>query len=605
MSTVISDFRLAWKRKSVVFPIYVASRLIGVAIVAPAVSALLAAALLLSGQSALTDQDIARFLLSPVGFLAGLFTLAVLFAGSALGFAVLSFDVRHGRPGAVSALRLALGGILSRLPQVIGFAMLLTLRVLAYVVPFAVAGLVTARALIGTYDINFYLSARPPEFLLFIGIAAILLILLAIVLVPRLLGWSVSLHAVLFGGVSPGAAFADSRARMTGQRLALVKDVALWLAVRTALMLIIGFVFVTLADAIPALLGLGFRAALTVFLALAGVWILCNMMVAATALGALARVLDRRYDGTVAEPSGTRDFGTSPKLLAGGLIVLLVVGFAMGGRLLSRVDGDQTVEVIAHRGAAGTRPENTLASINRAAEIGADWVEIDVQETADGEVVVVHDSDFMKMAGNPLKIWDATMADLESIDIGSWYDAAYADERTPTLVQALEAVRGRTNLLIELKYYGHDVDLEARTAAIVDELGMADQVAVMSLKYPAVEKMIDLRPDWRTGVLAATAVGDLTRLDGDFIAVSSAQAGPKLARAAAEEGKDLYVWTVNDPVSMSSAISMGADGLITDFPELAQEVIAARVDMTAPERLALVLAERFGVTFSDNPDGDP
>ena len=602
MRRVLADFTGAWQRRAVVFPIYIATRLIGLSLVAPLLSLVLAAALSLSGQTALTDQDIARFILSPLGFAAGLCTVAVFFTGSVLGFAVMAYDVRYAQPGAASALRQALGGILPRLPQVIGFAMLLTLRVLAVVAPFAVAGLAAASFLIGAYDINFYLSDRPSEFLTLAAIAAGLVLLLLAILIPRLLGWSVALHAVLFGGVAPVAAFSDSRQRIEGRRLTLLWELLLWLAVRTLLLLGIGAVFVWLAEAIPVLLGLGFRAGLTVVLALAGVWILCNIGVAAIALGALARLLDRRYDGRVAEALATPQFGATPRLAAIALVLLLVAGFGLGGVLLSRVDADQTVKVIAHRGAAGTRPENTLASIERAVEIGADWVEIDVQETADGEVVVVHDSDFMKMAGNPLKIWDATLADLDGIDIGSWFDPAYAGERTATLAEALEAVRDRSKLLIELKYYGHDVELEARTAAIVDALGMADQVAVMSLKYPAVQKMRELRPGWRTGVLAATAVGDLTGLEGDFVAVSAAQAGPKLAGAAAAAGKDLYVWTVNDPVSMSSAISMGADGLITDFPELARDVIAARAEMTAPERLALVLAERFGVTLTAPSD---
>ncbi len=85
-----------------------------------------------------------------------------------------------------------------------------------------------------------------------------------------------------------------------------------------------------------------------------------------------------------------------------------------------------------------------MAAVQKAIEEDADWVEIDVQETADGEVVVVHDSDFMKLAGNPLKIWDATMADLKDIDIGSRFASEFADQRVPTLSQVLETARERS-----------------------------------------------------------------------------------------------------------------------------------------------------------------
>ena len=71
--------------------------------------------------------------------------------------------------------------------------------------------------------------------------------------------------------------------------------------------------------------------------------------------------------------------------------------------------------VIAHRGAAGKAPENTMASIRQAIEDGTDWIEIDVQETADGKVVVIHDSDFMKLAGVNMKVWDGTLHELKAI----------------------------------------------------------------------------------------------------------------------------------------------------------------------------------------------
>jgi len=189
------------------------------------------------------------------------------------------------------------------------------------------------------------------------------------------------------------------------------------------------------------------------------------------------------------------------------------------------------------------------------------------------------------------------MADLAGIDVGSWFDPAHAGERTPTLGQALEAVRGRARLLIELKYYGEDATLAGRVAEIVDRAGMGAEVAVMSLSYPAVRSMRRLRPQWRVGVLAATALGRAARLDGDFIAVSAATVTPRLARATAAAGKDLYAWTVNDPLRMSAMMSMGVDGLITDEPALAREMVEIRAEIGAPGRLLLFLAQRMGVTL--------
>ncbi|NDY94435.1 hypothetical protein G3I74_01655 [Wenzhouxiangella sp. C33] len=108
--------------------------------------------------------------------------------------------------------------------------------------------------------------------------------------------------------------------------------------------------------------------------------------------------------------------------------------------MAERVSAEREIEIIAHRGASVTRPENSMAAVEQALVEQSDWVEIDVQETADGQIVVAHDSDFMKMAGIDLKVWNATMADLAGIDIGSWFDPAYAAEHTPTLREVKPAL---------------------------------------------------------------------------------------------------------------------------------------------------------------------
>ncbi len=100
-------------------------------------------------------------------------------------------------------------------------------------------------------------------------------------------------------------------------------------------------------------------------------------------------------------------------LIAGtvGVLVASVIGVAVARGV--RLNDD--VAIIAHRGASASAPENTMAAVREAIEAGADWVEIDVQETADGEVVVFHDSDFMKLAGVDLKIWDAHVSEVLSL----------------------------------------------------------------------------------------------------------------------------------------------------------------------------------------------
>jgi glycerophosphoryl diester phosphodiesterase len=146
--------------------------------------------------------------------------------------------------------------------------------------------------------------------------------------------------------------------------------------------------------------------------------------------------------------------------------------------------------------------------------------------------------------------------------------------------------------MIELKYYGHDQQLEQRVVDIVESAGMVDEVSIMSLKLQGVQKLQALRPDWKVGLLAATAMGDLAKVDVDFLAVSARMATTRFIRRVHASDKRILVWTVNDALSMSKWMSMGVDGVITDEPALAGEVLRERAQMSTAERL-LVSAALF------------
>nr|WP_302478669.1 glycerophosphodiester phosphodiesterase [Ruegeria arenilitoris] len=385
---------------------------------------------------------------------------------------------------------------------------------------------------------------------------------------------------------------------MEGKRGRLKIELALWLVVRLAIAALIAAVASLLFHLVPLEQGTNLRFALTLSLLVAGLWSLAGLVLAAVALGALAVLLDGFFEPRAAElPHPEAGNLRAPVLVTvAAAVVALLAGIWFSQDVLDQISAPDHADVIGHRGAAALRPENTMAAVLKAIEDGADWVEIDVQESADGQVIVAHDSDFMKLGGVNMKVWDATMEDMAQIDIGSWFDPEYADQRTPTLREVLKAAKGKSKVIIELKYYGHDVDLENRVAAIVEEFGMEQDIATMSLKYPAVQKMKALRPDWRAGVLAATAVGDLTGLEGDFVAVNAGMVTPGLIRSVHDAGKDIYVWTVNDPLQMSSMASMGVDGLITDRPAMAREVLRVRAEMEPGERLLLWLATTFGLS---------
>jgi glycerophosphoryl diester phosphodiesterase len=281
--------------------------------------------------------------------------------------------------------------------------------------------------------------------------------------------------------------------------------------------------------------------------------------------------------------------------LVAATVVAVLVAVAVGIVAVRSVHLEDRTAIIAHRGASKAAPENTLAAIKKAIEDKADWVEIDVQETADDKVVVFHDSDFMKLAGVDLKIWDATMDDLKDIDIGSWFAPEFKDQRVPTLAEVLDVCKGKVGVNIELKYYGHDKQLEQRVAEIVEAHDMAAKIVVMSLKIDAVKKMKSLRPSWKVGLLMSVSAGDMRTLEADFLAVNAGFANRRLVRSTHAGGKEIFVWTVNDISTMSAMVSRGVDGLITDKPALAKSVLELRAQLSAPERLLLELAGVFGL----------
>lgn len=577
---------------------HLALRLVVTALVLPLAGALFGMAIATSHQSALTDQDIARFLMTPVGALGALGVASLLLAASVLDVAVMTVTLRQGTLSPLAALWAGAGAIAPRFARVLRFALALILRLLVVVLPFAAAAGMVAWVLLRRHDINYYLTWRPPEALLTAALIAAILLALVVVLLPRLAGWTIALPLVLFRRTTPRAAFAESTALMRGRRRRVIGMILVWAAIRAGMAAAVAFGLGLAVTALPVMTGGNLRLTAAASLLLLALWGLANATVAAWSHGALAVLTS----GLFTEVTGARPVlppaQAPPRplpLRAIALVSVLAIGGALlsAGTLVSRITADRPVAVIAHRGAAAVAPENTLAAISRAIQDGADWVEIDVQEIADGTVIVAHDSDFMKLGRDPLKVWNATPAELAQIDIGSWFGPDFAAERTPTLAEVLALAKGKSNVLIELKYYGHDVDLAARVVALVEAAGMEGDIATMSLKYPQVQAMAALRPDWPRGVLAARAVGDLTGLDADFLAVNTGQVSMQLLARAHRAGKLVYAWTVDDPLTMSRLMSMGVDGLITNDPGLARRVIAERAALSAPERLLLWLADRY------------
>ncbi|KZX57055.1 hypothetical protein A3709_04610 [Halioglobus sp. HI00S01] len=594
---LLSHLRACWQPLLITHLLYT---LLAITVLAPLFGLMLKLTLMAAGTAAAVDQDIARLLLSPTGFIGAVFliSVALVFVGLELG--ALLLIARSSRSGDVIAPIEAIRFSLSRASQLLGLTIRLTLRVLLILLPYlvVVAGLVFA--LLTDHDINYYLAERPPVFTGTVAAALVLAVPLLWVLCLRLWHWSLVLPIVLMEGVEPAAAFELSKQRVMAYPAQVRSALLHWLLVVIGLS---ALPLLVLTLGMEIILGTGLTSLATLALALGllgALWSALNVLITALNFGGFAAVINDLHDitgGNAADmPSpSTGDTRRSSMGALGITTVICVLAVGALALMLHQVDFRDDVAIIAHRGAAGSAPENTLASIQQAIADGTDWVEIDVQESRDGQVVVVHDSDFMKLAGDPIKVWEGDLARLRNIDVGSWYDPAFASERIPTLAEVLTVITASSaNLVIELKYYGHDQQLEQRVVGLVEAADMAERVAIMSLKLDGVHKLKALRPDWTGGLLAATAIGDITRLSADFLAVNQGLASPAFIRRAHKAGKQVFVWTVNDPISLSHWMSMGVDGVITDEPALARQVLNERAELSPAGRLAISAALFFG-----------
>ena len=605
-TTILHCFQRAWMLRWRFLAAHIALTLLATAIISPTVALFARFAIRLSGEPALADQDIARFLVSPVGLACLVTVVSVLITIGVFETSVMMSINMADRRGTILDFWAGLAFVLRRLPAILTFAGLLVVRILLIAAPFLLVAALTAQHFLTGYDINYYLTARPPEFTYAVVLIGATIAILVVILLNRLVAWSLALPGLLFSSYRSASAFRKSAELTRGYKKRLLALLLIWALASIALGLIVlgavGFV----ADMVLPVAGTDLGRLIVLMFGVLVLFYLANVILTALTSGSFSVLLSEQLEARGAPVATTFDAEESRPVQSGSAArkrtllfgIAVLASTASGLALLDDVQTTDTVEIIGHRGAAGSRPENTMASVRRAIEDNADWIEIDVQETADGEVVVIHDSDFMKLAGVDLKIWDATVPDLTGIDIGTWFSPDYAGERTPTLRAVLAEAKGKAKVLIELKYYGHDERLEERVVRIVEATGMAGSIAVMSLKYPAVQKMKALRPHWRVGLLAATAIGDMTRLEADFLAVNTGMATSDFIRRARKAGRDVYVWTVNDPLSMSRMISRGVVGLITDEPALAREVLSERAKLSTPERLLLQAADLFDLQMS-------
>jgi glycerophosphoryl diester phosphodiesterase len=255
--------------------------------------------------------------------------------------------------------------------------------------------------------------------------------------------------------------------------------------------------------------------------------------------------------------------------------------------MIEQFDMRDHITVTAHRGSSRRAPENTLSAIKQAIADGADYAEIDARSTADGVVVLMHDDDLRRVAGINKRVRDMTYADLKDLDVGLWFSPHFIGEPIPTLAEAIAVARGHIGLNIELKVDRHDQQLVERVVQIVRDTDFVSQCVITSTSYKALQQAKRLHPALTVGHIVAHAVGDIFRLDVDFLSVNARLVTADFMRVAQRRGKAVHVWTVNDPKRMAVFIELGVHNIITSVPDVLVALLAERAALSDVERILL------------------
>lgn len=236
----------------------------------------------------------------------------------------------------------------------------------------------------------------------------------------------------------------------------------------------------------------------------------------------------------------------------------------------------QNPTVMAHRGLSADAPENTLYAFSDAISVGADFIELDVQQTRDGVLVVMHDSNLKRTTGVNKDIWDVDYADIQNLDAGSWFDPAYANARIPTLEETLQFVDKRARLNIEIKPTKHGSDtLEQDVAELITQYQYTDACYVTSFSYSSLKKVKEVNPEIRTGHLMSVAYGQFYSLKyADAFSLNKVFVTSQVVNAAHQQGKQIFAWTVNSMSEVRSLCNLHVDSIITDDPVMVQNVIS-------------------------------
>lgn len=223
---------------------------------------------------------------------------------------------------------------------------------------------------------------------------------------------------------------------------------------------------------------------------------------------------------------------------------------------------------IAHRGASALAPENTLASFEKAIELGFDYIELDVRLSKDKQLVVIHDANVMRTTDGEGLIEDLTVKEIKKLDAGSWFSPAYAGERIPLLNEVLKEVSGKTGIIIEMKSPENQPGMTEILASMLNSFKPDNEIKVQSFHINEIKKFHQLAPEIPAGLLLSKHL-DLIHLASyrefaSFLSVHHLLLSKSFINQAELFGYEIYSWTISKQYQFADMQRLGVHGIISD-----------------------------------------
>jgi glycerophosphoryl diester phosphodiesterase len=246
------------------------------------------------------------------------------------------------------------------------------------------------------------------------------------------------------------------------------------------------------------------------------------------------------------------------------------------------------ISIIAHRGASGNAPENTLAAFKLALENHVDFIEIDVHLSKDSVPVVIHDNTLNRTTNGKGLVFEHELKQLKKLDAGSWFSKTHQGEKIPTLEEVINLTKGKCKLLIEIKHGSNRYpNIEELTLQIIHKLQVQNQCIIQSFDEDVIANLKKLKCSVEVHKLIEgdfpvklyniySSINHKTKKGKASIGAinpNQSSVNQKFIKNIHKQKKKTFIWTVNDQKDMMRMIKMGVDGIITNYPEKLKKLI--------------------------------